>query len=220
MIQLLPTDGISEGDYSITATALYTDHIGRTTQADDSLTITLSNVPLWVKWLIGLLLLILLIIIILLILHIKVLPKNAHVNKKDSTMYFDGEDETKSTTFLTKIEKGQMVLHSKYAGTKTGLAMDVKPGKESYLRKAQTRRSAEVKSASVRKFGSATIQEASIGSIKYVLNEDTGKLERMPKTDKPFVLKHGTTVSFAGTMLNAGVPKPFTVTTKLNFKKK
>lgn len=220
LIQLLPTDGISEGDYSITATALYTDHIGRTTQADDSLTITLSNVPLWVKWLIGLLLLILLIIIILLILHIKVLPKNAHVNKKDSTMYFDGEDETKSTTFLTKIEKGQMVLHSKYAGTKTGLAMDVKPGKESYLRKAQTRRSAEVKSASVRKFGSATIQEASIGSIKYVLNEDTGKLERMPKTDKPFVLKHGTTVSFAGTMLNAGVPKPFTVTTKLNFKKK
>lgn len=220
LIQLLPTDGIAEGDYPIHVTAVHTDHIDRTTQADDSLTITLSNVPLWVKWLAASLLLLLLLLIILLILHIKVLPKKAHITKKDSTMIFDGEDETKSTTFHAKIEKGQMVLHGKYAGTKSGLAMDVKPGKESYLRKSQTRRSAQVKSASVRKFGNATIQEASVGSIKYVLNEDTNKLERMPKNEKPFELKHGTTISYSGTMLNAGVPKPFTVTTKLNFKKK
>lgn len=220
LIQLLPTDGIAEGDYPIHVTALHTDHIERTTKVDDSLTITLSTIPLWLKWVIGSLLLLLLLLIILLILHIKVLPKKAHITKKDSTMIFDGEDETKSTTFNAKIEKGQMVLHGKYAGTKSGLVMDVKPGKESYLRKAQARRSAEVKSASVRKFGNATIQEASVGSIKYVLNEDTNKLERMPKNEKPFVLKHGTTVSYSGTMMNAGVPKPFSVTTKLNFKKK
>ncbi len=220
LIRLLPTEGIEKGDYPINVKAVYTDHIGRTTQTDDSLTITLSNLPLWVKWLINLLLLIALIIIILIILHIKVLPKHAHVNKKDSTMIFDGEDETKSTTFQSKIEKGQMTLYSKYAGTKTGLAMEVKPGKESYLKKSQQRRSAEVKSASVRKYGTATIDEATIGSVKYVLNDETGKLERMPKDDKPFTLKHGMTVSYSGTMLNAGVPKPFTVNTKLNFKKK
>lgn len=220
LIQLLPTDGIAEGDYPISVTARYTDHIERTTQADDSLTITLSNTPLWLKWLIGFLLLLLLIIIILVILHIKVLPKTAHINKKDSTMIFDGEDETKSTTFLAKIEKGQMQLQSKYAGTKTGLVMDVRPGKESYLRKSPVRRSAEVKSASVRKFGNATILEASIGSVRYVLNEETNKLERAQKSEKPFMLKHGTPISYSGTMLNAGVPKPFTVNTKLNFKKK
>ncbi len=220
VIQLLTTDGISEGDYKIKVNAQYTDQIGRTNGAEASQEITLSKIPLWVKWAISLLLLLLLIIIILIIMHIKVLPKYAHVNKKESTMIFDGEDESKNTAFNAKIEKGQMVLHSKYAGTKTGLAMDVKPGKESYLKKAQTRRSAEVKSTSVRKYGNATIQEATVGSIKYVLNEDTGKLERVPKSEKPFVLKHGTTVSYSGTMLNAGVPKPFTVNTKLNFKKK
>jgi len=220
LIKLLPTTGISEGDYEVTVDAQYTDHIGRTTQSDETIVITLSNVPLWLKIAIGLLLLIILIVITLLILHKRVLPKNAHVNKKDSTMIFDGEDESKSTTFFTKIEKGHMVLHSKYAGTKTGIMMDVKPGKESYLRKSSVRRNAEVKSASVRKFGNATIQEATIGGIRYILNEETGKLERTPKNEKPFLLKHNTTISYSGTMLNAGMPKPFTVTTKLNFKKK
>ncbi len=219
-IKLLPTEGIAEDDYSIKIVGYHIDHIGRETSTDETVSITLSTLPLWVKWAIGLLLLLLLIAIILLILHIKVLPKYAHITKRDSTMIFDGEDDTKSTTFLAKVEKGQMTVHSKYAGTKIGLVMDVRPGKESYLRKPQARRSAEVKSSSVRKLGNATVLEASIGSIKYLLNEDTGKLERMPKNDKPFVLRHGTTISYSGTMLNAGVPRPFTVNTKLNFKKK
>ena len=135
-------------------------------------------------------------------------------------MIFDGEDETKSTTFNAEMKKGRMAVGSKYAGTKTGLAMDVTRGKNSYLKNKNIRRSADVVCASVRKTGNATIQEATIGSVKYVLNEDTGKLERVPKNDKPFQLKHGTQISYSGTMLNAGVPKPFTVTTKLNFKKK
>ena len=220
LIQLLQTDNLEEGKYTIKVSAQYPDNIGRVTDAEDSKTITLSNVPLWVKWCIGLLLLVLLIIIILIIMHIKVLPTKAHVTKKDSSMIFDGEDETKSTTFNCNIKKGQMHLNGKYAGTKTGIVMDVKPGKDSFLKKPLIRRSAEVKSASVRKFGNANIQEVSIGSIRYLLNEDTGKLERVPKNDKPFNLKHGTTVTYTGTMLNAGVPRPFTINTKLNFKKK
>jgi len=219
-IQLQNTEGLTEGEYSVSVSAVHTDRISRTSKADVSASITLSNMPLWLKWTIGATLLLVLIAIILMILHIKVLPKYIHVTKRDSTMYFDGEDVTKNTTFTTKTEKGQIVLQSKYAGTKTGLVMDIKPGRESYLRKPQVRRSAEVKSASLRKFGPATIMEASVGSIKYVLNEENGKLERMPKNDKPFVLKHGTTVSYTGTMLTAGVQKAFTVTEKLNFKKK
>ena len=180
----------------------------------------MSNIPLWIKWTVSLLLLLLLFIIIWLILHIRVLPKNAHVNKRDSAMIFDGEDETKATTFDAKMSKGQMTVSGKYAGTKSGIIMGVKPGKESYLMKPKAKRSAEVNGASVRKMGNVTINEAMIGSIKYVLNEENGKLERIPKSDKPFLLKHGTPISYSGTMLNGGVPTPFTVNTKLNFKKK
>ncbi len=220
VIKFLPAEGIDEGAYTIKVTGQYTDHIGRVTETDASHSLTLSNIPLWLKWCIYLLILLIIIIIILLILHIKVLPSKAHVTKKDSSFIFDGEDETKSTTFDCNIKKGQMNMHCKYAGTKTGLVMDVKPGKDSYLKKTQARRSAEVKSGSVRKFGNATIMEASIGSIRYTLNEDTGKLERTPKNDKPFNLKHGMQITYSGTMLNAGMAKPFTVNTKLNFKKK
>lgn len=219
-IKLLPTEGLEDGTYKIQVTGIHTDEIGRQTQVDDAVSLTLSKFPLWLKWCIRLLILLLIIIIVVLIMHIKVLPTKAHVTKRDSTMYFDGEDEAKNTSFDCKIQKGQMTVNSKFAGVKSGLAMEVKPGKESYLYKSQARRSAEVKSATVRKFGGGTIQEATIGSIRFVLNEETNKLERTPKTDKPFTLKHGMPVTYSGTMMSAGVPKPFTVTTKLNFKKK
>ncbi len=219
-IKLLSTDGIGEGSYTVKVSAQFTDEIGRVNDAQATHKVTLSNMPLWAKWVISLLAFLILLAIILAILHIKVLPGGAHITKKESTMIFDGEDESKNTAFNAKIEKNQMVLHSKYAGTKTGLTMDVKPGKESYCRKAQVKRSAEVRSASVKKYGQATIQEATIGSIKYVLNEDTGRLERMPKNEKPFELRHGTRISYTGTMMQSGIQKPFSVNTKLNFKKK
>ncbi len=216
----LPAKGLKSGDYSVKVTAEYTDSLGRTTTVKESVSITLSTMPLWLKWAIGLGILLLLFLIIWAILHIRVLPKHCHVNKKDSVMIFDGEDEKTSTSFSGPIEKGQLTVYIKYAGTKAGIKMDVTPGKESYLMKSQVKRSASVNSNSVRKFGSSTITEASIGSIKYVLNDDSGKLERIPKSDKPFLLKHGTQVNFSGTMIQAGVQKPFSVKTKLNFKKK
>ncbi len=219
-LQLLPGEDIAEGNYTVSVTAAYTDSIGRTTRQDSSAKLTLSNTPLWLKWAISLLALLILFLIIWSILHIRMLPKYAHVTKKDSTMIFDGEDATKTTTFQAVIQNGQMQVQSKYAGVKTGVTVDVTPGKESYLMNPQVRRNAEAKSTSLRKFGTATIQEASIGNIKYVLNEDTGKLERVPKNDKPYLVKHGMQISYSGTMLNAGVPKSFAVKTKLNFKKK
>jgi hypothetical protein len=81
-IQLLPTEGIEEGNYQVKVTAVYTDHIGRETQVEDGAQLTLSNTPLWLKWLIGILLLLILFLIIWAILHIKVLPTKAHTSKK------------------------------------------------------------------------------------------------------------------------------------------
>ena len=97
--------------------------------------------------------------------------------------------------------------------------MDASPGKESYLYKGQKSRSAEISVASVRKFGPAKIQEAMIGSAKYVLDEDTGKLVPALPNMKPFLIKNGMMVKFSGSVQDAGVDKDFEVTSKINFKK-
>ena len=219
-IQFKDTKNITAGDYQIKVTAEYTDKIGRVSQANTSKEVELGVLPLWMKVLFFIILIILLIIIIMIILHIKVYPKKAHVEKRDCVMIFDGEDVSKSTSFTAKIDNGKMSLQSKYAGSKAGIKMDVKRGKNSYLKNSQVKRTAEVKSNSVSKIGTATITELSIGSIRYILNEDTGKLERQPASEKPYELKHNMRISYSGTMQNAGSMKPFTVTTKLNFKKK
>ena len=113
-----------------------------------------------------------------------------------------------------------MNLTSKYAGQKLGIMMLSKPGKESYLKTAQKSRYAEVNPASVKKIGSGTIQEVTIGSVRYELNEDTNKLERTPPSDKPFELRHGMRISYSGTVNSAGGQVPVSCVTKLNFKKK
>ena len=219
LIKLLPTKGIAEDNYQIMVTAEYTDHIGRKTQSEDKLTVTLSNTPLWVKWMIGILLLALLLFVIWFILHIKVLPKKARITRRDSRLIFDGDNETDSADFHGEMKGKQMGVFCKYDGGKMGVAMDVKPGKESYLSKPQTKRYAEVVNG-VRKNGGETITEATIGTVRFVLNEETGKLERTPPSKSPLNLKHGMPIRYSGVMLTAGTTKTFSVTTKLNFKKK
>lgn len=219
-IQLKPTKAIAEGDYNISVNAKYADKADRTAQCSVSSDVTLSNTPLWIKWTLGILFLLLLAIIIWLILHIKVLPGHVNTTKRLSTMNFDGDDVTKSTNFLAEIKKKNAKIQGQYAGKRFGVTMDVKPGKESYLYKPQKRRSAEVKVASVKKFGLVKIQEAMIGSAKYVADENTGKLVAALPNQKPFNLTNGMTVKFSGTMQDAGVDKDFEVTSKLNFKRK
>ena len=220
LIKLEPTKGIAEGSYHINVDAKYLDEAGREAQDTASAKVTLSNTPLWVKWVIGLFLLLLLILLLWIILHIKVLPKHMHTTKKLSSMNFDGDDVTKSTNFLAEIKKKGAKVQGQYGGKKFGVSMDVAPGKESYLYKSQKRRSAEVKVASVRKFGSAKIQEAMIGSAKYVADENTGKLVPALPNQKPFTLTNGMMVKYSGTIQDAGIDKDFEVTSKLNFKKK
>ena len=219
-IKLLPTNGIGEGDYQVRITATFTDQLGRATQAEEAVTITLSTLPMWVKWVIGLLLLLILAIIIWFVMHIKVLPKYMHTTRKLSSMNFDGDDVTQSANFMAEIKKKGAKVQGQYGGKKFGVSMDVVPGKESYLYKSQKRRSAQVKVASVKKFGPAKIQEAMIGSAKYVADENTGKLVPALPNQKPFMLTNGMMVKYSGTIQDTGIDKDFEVTSKLNFKKK
>ena len=220
LVKLLPTDGIGEGNYQIKVKAQYTDHIGRETTTDESVSITLSKIPLWLRWAIGILLLLILFLIIWVILHIKVLPTKAHTGKKLSNLNFDGEDVTKSTSFLAEIKKDGARMQTQYGGRKFGLQMSVTPGQDSYLYKQHKARSAEVKPISVRSFGPVTIQEALIGTAKYTFDDESRKLVPAIPNQKPFLLKNGTTVRYSGTIKDAGIDKDFEVLSKISFNKK
>lgn len=220
LIKLEDTNEISEGIYTIHADVQYLDGLSRNAHAEDSVDITLSYIARWVRWFIGLLLLLIIFIIIWVISHVKVLPSRMHTTRKLSTMNFDGDDVTQATNFQAEIKKRSAKVQSQYAGRKFGISMDVIPGKESYLYKSQKHRNAEVKVSSVRKFGPAKIQEAMIGSTKYVADEDTGKLVPALPNQKPFILTNGMMVKYSGTIQDAGIEKDFEVTSKLNFKRK
>ncbi len=220
LIELQYTEGIEKGNYRISATAQFKDRVGRITEASDTANVTLRTMPAWMRLLIALILLLLLIIIIIIILRIRVLPKYAHTTRKLSTMSFDGDDVSTSANFLAEIKKRGAKVQSQYAGKKFGISMDVAPGKQSFLSKGHKRRSAEVKPASVKKFGSAKIQEVMIGSAKYVADENTGKLAPVFPNQKPFLLVNGMMVKYSGTIEDAGIDKDFVVTSKLNFLKK
>ncbi|MBQ4565226.1 MAG: VWA domain-containing protein [Oscillospiraceae bacterium] len=210
----------AEGDYEITGEVSMSDNIGRVYSHRDRVNVTMSVMAMWLKWLLAFLALVLLVIIIILICRIKALPKHLHITKRNSELYVDGDNVTPNASFDAGLGKGRVDIFTKYAGKKFGLTMNVKPAKGSYLCTAQAKRVASVDSASVKKQGAAIIQEATIGSVKYVYDEDTKKFERSPKSDKPFLLKNGTRVAYSGIITTNGEAKSFNVATKLNFKKK
>lgn len=218
-IKLLSTEGLEAKDYTINVVALYTDHIGRVTQVDDSVIITLSHLALWIKAAFAVVILIVILILLWIIAHIKVLPKYAHTTKKLSSMTYDGEIVTQAANFTATLRKNQLKSQCKYGGKTFGVSMDVAPGKESYLCKPQKRRTAEVRVPSVKKFGPAKIQEAMIGSAKYVADETTGKLVPALPNQKPFTVSNGTMIKYSGIISDGGVDKDFEVTSKLNFNK-
>ena len=98
--------------------------------------------------------------------------------------------------------------------------MNVKPGTDSYLMTKQVKRRAMVEAASVKKFGGATIEDASIGNKQYILNEETYKLEPAISGMKDFDLSNGNTIIYSGTVQINGETETFYVRIKLNYRKK
>ena len=220
LLYLEPSENLKSGDYTISCAVNAEDEIGRRITGEDKTVIELSIVPLWLKWAIGLLILLLLILLIVTILHIKALPKNLHIRKRESNMTFDGEDDTQNTPFEGVIDKKALGVFAKRNGSKIGIMMNVKPAKGSYLKTPQAKRVAEVDSNSIKVIGGAMIHEASVGSVRYVYDEEKRKLVRTPPSEKPFNVKQSTPVMFSGDLRSNGELKNFSVRTKLNFKKK
>ncbi len=219
-INLNSTGKLESGKYKIKAAVIQKDNLGRELTADDSCKIRLSNVPLWLEWLLFILVLIIISVLLYFILHIRRLPTKLHTNKRDCEMNISGEDVTKATAFNAVIDTDTLTIEAKYAGMKTGIKMNVQPGTDSYLMTKQAKRKAMVKAASVKKFGGATIEDVSIGNKKYLLNEETYKLEPAINGIKDFDLSHGNNVLYSGTMQRNGVDETFYVRVKLNYKKK
>ncbi len=218
-IKLNSKGTVKKGSYKIKATVSQKDNVGRELSAEESVKIKLSNMPLWLEWLIIILVLIILAVITYFILHKKCLPTKLHTNKRDCVMNIGGEDVTKNTAFNAAVDGDTLTVEAKYAGTKTGVKMAVQPGTDSYLMTKQIKRKAMVDALSVKKFGPATVEDVSVGNRKYLLNEETYRLEPAISGAKNFDLSNGNTIMYSGTMQLNGVSEDYYVKIKLNYKK-
>lgn len=219
-IKLNSSGTVEKGKYKITASVTQKDNLGRALSAEESIKVRLSNMPLWLLWLIWLLIIVAIIVVAYLVSHIKRLPTKLHTNKRDCVMNIGGEDVTKNTAFNAAINDDTLTVEAKYAGMKTGVRMNVQPGTDSFLMTKQAKRKAMVTAQSVKKFGAASIEDVSVGNRKYLINEETYKLEPAISGAKDFDLSNGNTVMYSGTMQLNGVSEDFYVKVKLNYKKK
>lgn len=216
-IQLLPTEGIREGKYPIDVTATHTDRVGRISQVDDSLKMTLSNTALWLKWLIGLLLLLVLIFIIWKILHIRVLPKRVKHKKDECYMSINGKNVAVGTDFNAKLSGKQLSVKTQYNGNSAGINIrNVKPGKESYLYKPKHKRSMIVSPEDVVTYGDITY--ADINGVGFKFDTKEGKLIPEDPDQTPFIISNNANVSFDGKAEENGRTKRSHAEIPLTFK--
>lgn len=217
-IQLLPTDEVQERDYPIRVTARYTDGIGRVAEVDDRLNVTMSNTPLWVKWLIGLLLLILLIFIIWKILHIRTLPSRVRHVKGDCSMSLTGKNVTSGTDFNARRSGKQLRFKSQYNGDAAGITIsNIKPGKESYLYKRQPKRSILVDPKYVKRFGD--VLYADINGVSFQVDKKEGTWGPEDPNQPPFMIANGASITYRGNADIDGKTKKFQAEIPITFRK-
>jgi len=218
-IKLNSTGKTEKGQYKLTASVAQKDNLGRELGDEKSLKIRLSNMPLWLIWLLWILIIAAIITLIYFICHIRCLPSKLSTSKNICQFTIGGEDmKEHGATFDAKIEDKVLTVFAKYADIKTGLKMNVQAGETSYLITSAKNRKATVDVSSIRSSG-ATVTEATIGSKRFVLNEESGKLEPETGSMKNFDIQPGRTVSFGGTVPYEGTNQNFEVNIKLNCKK-
>lgn len=218
LVKLLPTEGVAEDDYPIRFSVSYKDHIGRETRADDEVTITLSKLPIWLKWLIGLALLLLLIIIIWLILHIRVFP--AHVKEDtENCVLRVGNRPVEGAEFTAKLSGNTLECRVEYGGEEMGVSLSgLEPGKESFLYKPSHQRSIRVSHPEAPAGYFGDIKTADIDGSTYVMNKDG---ELMPKDSEAmaFEIRNDAIVTFSGKILMNGKDTTVNATIPITYKK-
>ena len=215
-IKLRATDGIAEGDYKLKVAATYTDEIGKTSQVDDFAVITLSAMPLWLKWLIGIGIALLILLLIWWITHIRVLPSNVRQKTDECYMSMGGRPVTEGAEFTARRSGKQLKAQAQYVGNNVGLIINnMEPGRESYLYKKQKKRTIMVKPENVSMIGD--IRSADINGVMYRINKE-GKLVPEEEDQKAFLINNGAQLSIDGTMEDGGRTKKFHVDMPIEFK--
>ncbi len=220
IIKLLPTEGIEAGDYKIKVSATYSDHIGRETNVEEDQTITLSTIPMWLKWVIVISILILLIILIWMILHKRVLPKRVRHEVDGCSLSVGGQNVTDDATFNAKLSGKQLTTYVEYNGDEIGRVSvsRVAPGKESYLYKSSVRRSILVKHPE-NISASGEVKKVDVAGVEYVVNNE-GRIMAADEQQGPYTITNGNSITINGKTMVAGRMKSFSAEIQLNFKKK
>ena len=220
-IKLLPAEGLKEGVYDITVTGTFIDKLGNesaTNAVEDK--VTLSNMPMWMKWAIGLLFLLILCIIAWIIMHIKVMPKNVRHNNPDCMFSVAGKNETEGTTFKARRDGKTLKAQATFAGNTVGIKVaDLVPGPNSFLCTPNKKRSMLVRNPgnSVKAVGEIT--SVDINGVSYQYQQKTGKLEPVEEQQRPYKIGNGCYLTFEGKMNIGGKVKKFRADIPVIFKK-
>lgn len=202
-IKLKSTKGITEGDYPINFAATYTDAVGRTNDFSENTVITLSNTPLWLKWLIALLALIVIFLVIWKIAHIKVLPKKIKQSQGDCTLSISGRDMTTAsgTDFKAKKSKSRVEASSTYNTSEFTVYMNkVTPGPDSYLYKRQKNRSFTVDPTRVDVSGNVT--GCSIDGTPFKMDNKTNTFGPSDPDQEPIIVRNDATITLEGSIID------------------
>ncbi len=218
LIKLLPTDNIEEGSYTVSVTAEYTDHIGRVTETDTATTVTLSLIPLWVKWLVSILILLLIAIIIWLWLRTPVLPKkikpynisvkvaNREMSNLKAAAIYSGRGKKRTIKI-----KGTGDLQDAY------WSATLVPAKDSYRYLPSKKRKAMVLNGTTR--ASGNVAKIDIGNESFARSKKDGSLYRTSESVKDFRFPQGA-ISYSGTKDINGRPTKYSVSCDIKFDKK
>jgi len=217
-IQFKNTEGIAKGKYNIKVSATYIDRIGREFPAEGSGAITLNNMALWLKWVIGLGILLVLILLIWWITHIRVYPSTVKEDAENCRLSINGRTVDDGTEFSANLSGSTLECKVDYSGESASISLsNLDPGKLSYLYKPSSGRSILVSHPeSISPYG--TITSADIDGNSYILNREG---ELVPRDEDPvaYTLTNDCTVRFAGKMLINGVDRSFTAEIQIAFKK-
>ena len=213
-IKLLPTEGIAEGDYPIKVTAIYTDHIGRETQTEDEMSVTLSDTPLWLKRLITLFWIIVVLAAIWLLTHIKALP--SHPEEDESSRMTMMGTVVRTAEVRAKRTGKTLEATVEYNSFFAGITLEnIEPGKGSYNTTPQRRRKFVVKPENVHILMGG-ITSANINGTSFKVKD--GDLVPSINDTSPIVFTDGDSVSFNADMPTGGNTKKVSVTVVIDFK--
>ena len=229
-IKLLPSDSVEAGKYKITAKASVKDEIGREISASDDTTVELSTIPAWLRTLlIAIPIVLLLLLLAYLLFFLPVMPKHISGQKKASNFTVGG-DEIGGNAKVSNGKKYGKTLTLEPPKTSNyiysySMKLQMKPMDP--ITKPSSQRRVKIEESSILSAIPSDVTEVTIGSTKFVRDEETKKIVRKgskpggngKKGGEPVILKNLAVIKMNGTAKDRkNRRQEASFTTKLQFK--